>query len=147
MSKTPILIAALAMGFAAATPVSAFADEAVAMGTALSSQGDASNGKKIFNQCRACHNVSKTARHKIGPNLYDIFGREAGSVEDFTRYSKALASAEFKWTEEKVDQWLANPRSFLPGNKMSYAGLRKEQDRKDVIAYLRQATPSEADNE
>lgn len=146
MSKTPILIAALAMGFVAAAPVSAMADEAASADTTLSSQGDASNGKKVFNQCRACHNVSKAARHKIGPNLNDLFGRKAGGLEDFTRYSKALASAEFKWTEEQLDQWLANPRSFLPGNKMSYAGLRKEQDRKDVIAYLRQATPSEAEN-
>lgn len=142
MHKTPLLIASLALGLTAAVTATSQAEDANT-DFALSTQGDATKGKKVFNQCRACHNVSVAARHKIGPNLNDLFDRKAGGLEDFPRYSKALASADFEWTEEKLDQWLANPRSFLPGNKMSYAGLRKEQDRKDVIAYLRQATPTE----
>ena len=145
MAKTPWLILAGAAALSLNLIVPASADDS-ASSTALSSQGDVTKGKKVFNQCRACHNVSKAARHKIGPNLDDLFDRTAGTVGDYPRYSKALAGAGFEWTEEKLDQWLANPRGFLPGNKMSYAGLRKEQDRKDVIAYLRQATPSGADN-
>lgn len=146
MQKTPLLIAAVTLAMSAAFAATTQAEDAD-MSFALSSQGDATKGKKVFNQCRACHNASATAPHKIGPNLNDLFDRKAGGLDDYPRYSKALASADFEWTEEKLDQWLANPRSFLPGNKMSYAGLRKEQDRKDVIAYLRQATPTESGTE
>jgi|GEM_PF-1004115 len=146
MQKTPLLIATITLAMSTVFTVPTLAEDAD-MNFALSSQGDATKGKKVFNQCRACHNVSVAARHKIGPNLNDLFNRKAGELDDYPRYSKALASAEFEWTEEKLDQWLANPRSFLPGNKMSYAGLRKEQDRKDVIAYLRQATPTDSGTE
>lgn len=107
---------------------------------AFSSQGDADKGKRIFNQCRACHNLTGDRPHKVGPNLNGLFSRQAGSVDDYGRYSKALSEADFMWTEAKLDEWLTSPRGFLPGNKMSFAGLRREQDRKDLLAYLRQAT-------
>ncbi|WP_417450212.1 c-type cytochrome [Kordiimonas sp.] len=107
--------------------------------TALSSQGDAEKGKRIFNRCKACHNLTAAKRSRMGPNLDALFGRDAGSKEDY-KYSKALAEADFVWTEEKLNQWLAAPKTFLPGNKMAFAGLRKEDDRKDLMAYLRTAT-------
>jgi cytochrome c len=71
--------------------------------------------------------------------LNGLFGREAGK-EDGYKYSRALAEAGFIWTEEKLEQWLAKPNAFLPGNKMAFAGIREDQDRKDLIAYLRRAT-------
>ncbi|WP_262691415.1 c-type cytochrome [Kordiimonas aestuarii] len=107
--------------------------------TALSSHGDAEKGKRIFNRCKACHNLTAADRSRMGPNLDNLFGRQAGSKEDY-KYSKALAEADFVWTEEKLDQWLMSPKTFLPGNKMAFAGLRKEDDRKDLMAYLRKAT-------
>lgn len=110
--------------------------------TSISSGGDAEKGKRLFNRCRACHNLTATARTRIGPNLDNLFGRNAGSAEGF-KYSKALAEADFIWTEKNLDEWLAQPRTFLPGNKMAFAGLRKEQDRKDLMAYLREATVAE----
>lgn len=117
----------------------AFADAA---DTSISSGGDAVKGKRLFNRCRACHNLTATARTRIGPNLDSLFGRQAGSAEGF-KYSKALADADFIWTEKNLNEWLAQPRTFLPGNKMAFAGLRKEQDRKDLMAYLREATVAE----
>lgn len=107
--------------------------------TTLSSAGDAVKGKRLFNRCRACHNLTATARTRIGPNLDSLFGRKAGAAEGF-KYSKALQEADFDWSEKALDSWLAQPRKFLPGNKMAFAGLRKEQDRKDLMAYLRVAT-------
>lgn len=139
VSKMKKAIAAfmIATAFApVATP--AFADDDPAA-TTLSAQGDATKGKRIFNRCKACHNLTATERTRMGPNLDNLFGREAGSSEGY-KYSKALAEADFVWTEGKLDSWLTQPRAFLPGNKMAFAGLRKEQDRKDLMAYLREAT-------
>lgn len=137
-AKKSALIAIIFGAFA--LPVSpAFADAA---DTSISSGGDAVKGKRLFNRCRACHNLTATARTRIGPNLDSLFGRQAGSAEGF-KYSKALADADFIWTEKNLNEWLAQPRTFLPGNKMAFAGLRKEQDRKDLMAYLREATVAE----
>jgi len=107
--------------------------------TAISLQGDAEKGQRVFNRCKACHNLTDANRTRLGPNLNGLFGREAGK-EDGYRYSRALAEAGFIWTEEKLEQWLAKPNAFLPGNKMAFAGIREDQDRKDLIAYLRRAT-------
>ena len=135
LSKTALFLA-LATAPIAIGSTAASADPA---DTTISSQGDAEKGKRLFNRCKACHNLTATARRRIGPNLDSLFGREAGSREGF-KYSKALMDADFTWTEKNLDDWLAQPRSFLPGDKMAFAGLRKEQDRKDLMAYLRVAT-------
>lgn len=121
----------------AMTALPAFANDSA--DTTLSSAGDAVKGKRLFNRCRACHNLTATARTRIGPNLDQLFGRTAGTADGF-KYSKALQDANFIWTETALDSWLAEPRKFLPGNKMSFAGLRNQQDRKNLMAYLRIAT-------
>ena len=132
------MIAAAALQLAPAAAQDETADE-----FALSSGGDAGKGKRVFFRCRACHNLTADARPKIGPNLDNLFGRRAGTSETFTRYSKALLDAGFVWTEQKLNEWLMNPKTFLPGNKMAFAGVNKEQDRKDLLAYLREATTAE----
>ena len=137
--KASLAIVAVA-ALLGSTHVSVVADDDPTS-TALSSQGDAEKGKRIFNRCKACHNLTAAERSRMGPNLDNLFGREAGSKDDYN-YSKALAEAEFVWTEEKLDAWLSAPKTFLPGNKMAFAGLRKEEDRKDLMAYLRTATVS-----
>ncbi len=71
----------------------------------------------------------------VGPNLHGVFGREAGSKEGFT-YSQALQDANFTWDASHLDHWLANPQTGLPGNRMAFAGVRDETQRRDVIAYL-----------
>lgn len=101
-------------------------------------------GRRQFRRCGSCHTVDQNGSHRVGPNLYGLFGREAGTAENFN-YSDALESADFIWTPEQLDAWLANPREFLPGNRMSFVGLRNEADRRDVIAYLLHETSTAAD--
>lgn len=100
------------------------------------------NGARVFRRCAACHTLEQGARHLVGPNLYGVFGREAGTAEGF-RYSGAVENADFRWTPQRLDEWLANPREFLPGNRMAFPGLRDPQDRTDVIAHVAVETHAE----
>ncbi len=100
---------------------------------------DAENGESIYRQCRACHQVGPNARNLVGPQLNGVVGRKASAVEGFN-YSDASKQAAAKglvWTDENLDKYLENPRSFMPGTRMAYAGLRDENARKDIIAYLK----------
>ncbi len=103
----------------------------------LSLEGDAARGRKVFYRCRACHRLSPKAPPLLGPPIGRLFGRRAGTLPQYGRYSEALKTAGFAWTEEKLDAWLKDPNGFLPGNRMSFAGIRSARDRKDLIAYLR----------
>ncbi len=107
--------------------------------TTLSSAGDVKKGKRLFNRCKACHSLTAAPRHRMGPNLDSLFGRQSASAEGY-KYSKAMLATDFVWDEAKLDEWLAKPKAFLPGNKMIFPGLKKEQDRKNIMAYLREAT-------
>ncbi|MEO1040404.1 MAG: cytochrome c family protein [Pseudomonadota bacterium] len=103
---------------------------------------DLRNGQRRFRLCQSCHTLPEDGRHMVGPNLYGLFSRNVGDAEDF-RYSNALQEADFAWTPAELEQWLANPRGYLPGNRMSFAGVRNEDDRHDLIAYLAVETHSE----
>jgi cytochrome c len=96
---------------------------------------DLENGKKRFAQCRSCHTLAEGAPNLVGPNLYGVFGRRIASKSDY-RYSEAAKSADFVWDGPHLDRWLADPRSFLPGTKMTFPGIKADQDRRDVIAYV-----------
>ena len=98
------------------------------------SDGDAKKGKKVFRKCKACHVVDKE-KNKVGPHLVGIVGRASGSVDGF-KYSKAMAGADLTWDAETLAGYLANPKKYMPGNKMAFGGLRKEEQVADVIAYL-----------
>ncbi len=93
------------------------------------------NGRRLFRRCATCHTLGDGDRHLVGPNLHGMFGREVGGAEGF-RFSRALEEADFVWTKAELDEWLANPRTYLPGNRMSFVGLRNEGDRADLIAFL-----------
>ena len=97
--------------------------------------GDYSRGKRVYRTCSSCHLLDPEAGNLVGPNLHGMFNRKAGELEGFN-YSNALGAADFQWTAEELDDWLANPNSYLPGNNMSFAGVRREKDRLSVIAYL-----------
>lgn len=107
-------------------------------GNALA-DGDAAKGEKVFAKCKACHMVGPDAKNRVGPTLNGIVGRTAGTAEGF-KYSDAVMAKNaegFVWTEENIDAYLADPKGFMPGNKMTFPGLKKEDDRENVIAYLK----------
>jgi cytochrome c len=99
---------------------------------------DAAAGQRVFNQCRACH-VSEAGRPStIGPNLHGVVGRRAAAVPNF-RYSanmRTLGEGGLTWTDESLQRYLTNPKDLVPQGSMAFAGLRNEQQRNDVIAYL-----------
>ncbi len=99
--------------------------------------GDAAAGEKVFRKCKACH-VVDSDKNKTGPHLINIFGRTAGSIEGFKKYSKAMKESGIVWDEETLDGYLEAPRKYLKGGRMAFAGLKKEKDRADIIAYLKQ---------
>ncbi len=92
-------------------------------------------GKRVFKLCSSCHTAAEGGPNLIGPNLHGLFGKQVGYSDGFP-YSPALKDADFIWAPEKLDEWLASPRTFLPGNRMTFQGIRKPTDRQAVIAYL-----------
>jgi cytochrome c len=113
--------------------------------SAMSASGEASDqpdlerGKTLYFQCRACHSLDAGGPHKVGPNLYGVFGRKAGLAEGFA-YSEVMTNADVIWTEQNMSDWLARPSQFLPGNRMVFVGIKDVQDREALIAYLWQET-------
>ena len=105
---------------------------------------DTSRGETLSMQCRACHTLEQGGANILGPNLFGMFGKTAGSAPDYS-YSDALAAAGFVWTPSALDAWLAQPFAFLPGNRMSFPGLPDGNDRNAIIAYLLEHTDAGAD--
>ncbi|MFD1254259.1 MULTISPECIES: cytochrome c family protein [Devosia] len=102
------------------------------------SQDDLAAGQKVFNRCQACHAVGENARNKSGPELNGIVGRPAGTAVNFN-YSSAMQTAGAEglvWTAEDLNAFLEAPKDKVPGTKMAFGGLKKQQDRDNLIAYL-----------
>ncbi|PYG27074.1 c-type cytochrome [Pelagimonas varians] len=109
--------------------------------------GDIERGERLYRACVACHQVGEGAKHDTGPSLNDLFGRRAGSMEDFT-YSKGLARANsdgMDWTFERLDVYIQNPKSLVSDTNMDFRGVKKAQDRHDILAYLRTFSASPQD--
>ena len=103
---------------------------------ALVAAADPAKGEGIFKKCAACHKIDGT--NAVGPHLNGVVNRPVGSVADFAGYSDGMKSHGGDWTPENLFHFLENPKKYLPGTKMSFAGLPKEEDRANVIAYLEQ---------
>lgn len=101
-------------------------------------EGDVKKGKKVFRKCASCHSVQK-GENKIGPSLYGVVGRAAGTI-DGMKYSKVMTTSGIIWNEDNLRKFLARPRAFLKGTKMTFAGLKKEKDLDNVLAFLKDAT-------
>ena len=116
------------------TPTSDLAPEFAALPEPYRSANYA-RGRRTFKLCASCHTLGEGGPNLVGPNLYGLFGRKAGSVEGF-RYSDAITESGLVWSPEDLEQWLVSPRGFLPGNNMNFNGVRREADRAAVIAYI-----------
>ena len=102
---------------------------------ALLAMGDLAHGEKVFKKCSACHMIAAGGKNMIGPNLWGVIGRTAGSISDY-KYSKAMVAYGKDWTFEEMNSYLIKPQAYIKGTKMAFAGLRKEKDRASVILYM-----------
>lgn len=97
---------------------------------------DPNRGVQVFGQCAACHSL-EPGQHLTGPSLANIWGRKAGTVEGFARYSNVLKKADVMWNETTLDRWLKDPQAFIPKNLMTFAGIKDGRERADLVAYLK----------
>jgi len=100
--------------------------------------GNIELGKKVFNKCKACHAL-KAGKNKVGPSLYGIMDRKAGTVAGF-KYSKAMKASGLTWNEEALRNYLEKPRKFVKGTRMAFSGIKKKKQMDNLIAYLKIAT-------
>jgi len=108
---------------------------------ALFASTSAAEGEKVFKKCAACHSINEGGSNKIGPALWGVLGRSVGSVPDY-KYSKAMASYGKNWSFEEMNGFLIKPKDWIKGTKMSFAGLKKAEDRAAVILYMNENTNS-----
>ncbi len=99
------------------------------------SAADPAAGAKVFAVCKACHQVGEKAKNSLGPVLNGVVGRPAGSFEGF-KYSEAMKGSGLTWDAATLDEYLKDPKAKVPGNKMTYAGVKDDTKRADLIAYL-----------
>ena len=110
----------------------------LAAGSALA-EGNEARGERLFNQqCKACHTLDQGGHNLVGPNLHGLFGRKAGSAD--YQYSDAMKKSGIVWDEATLAGYLKDPKGKVPGTKMTYIGLRQEQQQQDMIAFLKKAT-------
>ena len=114
---------------------------AIAMSAALlvaapAGAGDVKAGEKVFKKCKACHYADRE-KHKTGPHLVNIMGRAAGGLEDYKKYSKAMKASGIVWDDTTLADYLRAPKKYVKGTKMAFAGLKKDADIENVIAYLK----------
>ena len=114
--------------------------EAVDIKTLLA-MGDLGHGEKVFKKCSACHQIASGGKNMIGPNLWNVIGRTAGSVNDY-KYSKAMVAYGKEWSFEEMNSYLIKPQAYVKGTKMAFAGLRKEKDRASVILFMNSKSSS-----
>jgi cytochrome c len=110
-----------------------------ALSPALAADGNATRGQRVFNACAQCHSL-EPERNMTGPSLAELWNRKAGSLASFPRYSPALKSSELIWSDKTLDQWIKEPQHVVPGNQMTFPGVKDPQQRSDLLAFLKQAT-------
>ncbi len=111
---------------------------ALALGSTSASAADLKRGEKVFKKCKACHSL-KPGKKKVGPSLHGVIGEKAAGMKGY-KYSKAMKGANLTWDDKTLDGYLTKPKKFLKGTKMSFSGLKKQADRDNVIAYIKEKT-------
>jgi cytochrome c len=104
----------------------------------FAADGSAARGQRVFNACSACHSL-RPDQNMTGPSLTDLWGRKAGSLPSFNRYSPAIKSASIVWNDKTLDEWIEDPQHLIPGNEMTFAGIKDARQRADLLAFLKQA--------
>ena len=105
----------------------------------VATEVSAENGKKIFVKCGVCHSIEKDVS-KVGPSLYQVLGRKAGTLVSFTLYSQAIRDSGVVWDEKTVAEFLKSPRAYIKGTRMIFVGLKSEKEIADLLAYLKSAS-------
>tara|TARA_B100000029_G_scaffold516040_1_gene626352 strand:- start:3359 stop:3886 length:528 start_codon:yes stop_codon:yes gene_type:complete len=109
--------------------------------SAIFASTSAADGEKVFKKCAACHSISKGGGNKIGPALWGVLGRKAGSVSDY-KYSKAMAAHGKTWSFDEMNGFLIKPKEWIKGTKMAFAGLKNAKERAAVILYMNEKSDS-----
>ncbi|HVC55848.1 MAG TPA: cytochrome c family protein [Stellaceae bacterium] len=95
-------------------------------------------GQAVFNRCRVCHSIAAGAPSPVGPNLHAIFGRKAGTLDNYA-YSEAMRKSGVVWDDNTLAKYVRNPRAFMPDNRMAFPGVKDDREIADLLAYLHQA--------
>ena len=132
--KDDKIIAAYKVEAPEGTAVQASTESSVDI-SALLAMGDVTHGEKVFKKCAACHSIAQGGGNKIGPALWGVIGRKAGSFPDY-KYSKAMAAYAKSWSFEEMNGFLIKPKEWIKGTKMSFAGLKNSKERAAVILYM-----------
>jgi cytochrome c len=103
------------------------------------SEGNSARGQRVFGACAACHSLQPN-QNMTGPSLAGVWNRKAGSLASFSRYSSALQSTNIVWNDKTLDDWITDPQHLVPGNQMTFDGIKDAQQRADLLAFLKQAT-------
>lgn len=138
MTVKSIAFAALAASVAFAVPMAGSQAEPISL-EGVEWTGDPAKGKKLVKRCVACHVIGNTGKGRIGPSLTGVFGRTSGTLEGY-KYSKAMKAANIVWSAATLDEFLTKPKKFVPKTKMSFAGFKKADQRRDLIAFLLEET-------
>jgi len=141
-APAPAAAAPAAVPAAPAAPAQTAAAPAASAASASTAGSDAdlvAQGEKVFTPCKACHTLEAGGADRLGPNLHGLFGRKSGTKPGY-KFSEAMTKAGIVWDEKQIDTYMANPKTFIPGNRMAFPGVPKPENRAALIAFLKQAT-------
>ena len=105
----------------------------------FAAEGNPARGQRVYGACAACHSLQPD-QNMTGPSLADVWNRKAGGLASFSRYSPALKSANIVWNDKTLDDWIKDPQHFVPGNQMTFPGIKDARQRADLLAFLKDAT-------
>ena len=114
-----------------------------AVSPTLAAEGNSTRGQRVFNGCAACHSLQPD-QSMTGPSLAGLWNRKAGSLASFSRYSPALKSANIVWSDKTLDDWITDPQHLVPGNQMTFPGVKDARQRADLLAFLKEAAQPRA---